>query len=174
MIETVIDAKDFRRVIAVLKTTDKDALTRLRKDMRSDIKPYAAQVAQAVPVAAPLSGMELQYSKYRWGGVRATVSFTPGKRRRARAGESALLSIAVAQTDKASRGLYFAELAGTRSTGKTPQGSHAVAVLKQRFSNNNPKGGRFLWQAFYALKPELVNLGEKSIKAFSDEVSKVI
>jgi len=149
MIETTVDAKDFRRVVAILKNTDKELVAKLRKDMRGDIKPYAAKVAEAVPAAAPLSGMELGYSKYRWGGVRAAVSFTPGKRRGARSGESNLLSIAVSPKDSGSRGLYFAELAGTRTSGSTAQGSHAISVLKQRFSNPNPKGGRFLWKAFY-------------------------
>lgn len=174
MIDTVVDAKDFRRVITVLKNTDKDLVTRLKKDMRDDVKPYAAQVAQAVPAQAPLSGMELGYSKYRWAGVLAKVSFTPGKRRRARAGESALLSIAVTSKDPASRGLYFAELAGTRTNGSTAQGTHAISVLKQRFANPNKKGGRFAWKTFYAFKPQLVSIGEKSVQAFGDEVSKVI
>lgn len=174
MIEAQVNGDDIRRVIAVLKNTDKDLVTKLRKDMRSEIKPYASQVAQAVPIQAPLSGMQLAYSKFRWTPVKAAVSFTPGKRRRSRSGESALLSIAVSPSDTKSRGLYLAELAGTRSSGFTPQGQNLVSVLKQRFTNPNQKGGRFLWKAFYAMKPQLVSLGEKSVQAFGDEVSKVI
>lgn len=174
MIDTQVNGDDIRRVLGVLKNTDKDLLVKLRKDMRSDIKPYAAQVAQAVPTNAPLSGMNLGYSKYRWSGVLGKVSFTPGKRRKARSGESALLSIAIAPKDNKSRGLYFAELAGTRTNGVTAQGSHAISVLKQRFANPNQKGGRFAWKAFYAMKPQIVALGEKSVQGFGDEVSKVI
>lgn len=174
MIDTHVNGDDIRRVVGVLKNTDKDLLAKLRKDMRSDIKPYASQVAQAVPTNAPLSGMNLGYSKFRWSSVRASVSFTPGKRRRARSGESALLSIAINPSDSGSRGLYLAELAGTRSAGFTPQGQNLISVLKQKYSNPNQKGGRFAWKAFYAMKPQLVNLGEKSIQAFGDEVSKVI
>jgi hypothetical protein len=46
--------------------------------------------------------------------------------------------------------------------------------LKKRVSNPNQKGGRFAWKAFFAMKPEIVALGEKSVQAFGDEVSKVI
>jgi len=174
MIEAQVNGDDIRRVLGVLKNTDKDLVTKLRKDMRSDIKPYASQVAQAIPVQAPISGMNHGYAATRWSAVKASVSFTPGKRRKALSGESALLSIAINPSDSGSRGLYLGELAGTRSNGFTPQGSNLISVLKKRVSNPNQKGGRFAWKAFFAMKPEIVALGEKSVQAFGDEVSKVI
>lgn len=173
MLSFVVKGDDIRRTIATLKEVDPKLVTALRKDMRSDIKPYAEQVKQAEPKAVDVpSGFLGPRNETRWTPSKATVSFTPGKRRKARSGESALVSIMMNPVESKARGSYIMELAGTRTSGSTPQGKHLISFLKGRFTNNNPKGGRFFWQKFYSMKPQLFALGQKSVNSFSEAMSK--
>jgi hypothetical protein len=166
-----IHGKDFATAMKLLRSTDADLLKQLRKDMRSDVKSYALMVQEAEPLPDQIpSGFLHPYSATRWESSKAKISLTPGRSRRGPQWQS-LLSIKVAPTSK-SRGYAIMELAGTRSSGFTPQGKHLVSFLKSRFTNPNPKGGRFFWNKFYSLKPEIVAAGTKSIDRFIDAFNK--
>lgn len=175
MLNVVVKGDDIRRAMAIIKEVDKTYLTALRKDMRNDISPYADKVRRAEPKAIDVpSGFLGPRHETRWTPSKASVSLTPGKRRKARAGESALISIMMNPVETGARGSYIMELAGTKSEGTSPQGTHLISFLKGRFMNPNPKGGRFFWNKFYDMKPEITALGQKSIDSFTEFISKDI
>lgn len=175
MINTTVKGDDIRKVVKLLRTVEPNLLKQLRKDMRNDIKPYAAMVTKSEPKSIDVpTGFLAPRHATRWTPSKSSISFTPGKRRKARSGESNLLSIAINPVESGARGYYIMELAGTRSSGSSPQGQHLISLLNGRFNNPNPKAGRFFWKAFFDMKSQIVGLGEKSIQAFGDAASKEI
>jgi hypothetical protein len=149
-----LDAKQVREALKALKAIDANVVKDLRRDLRSNLSPIAKQVADAVPVAPPLSGFA-NAGATAWSAVTGKTSFTPGRTRYA--GTSSLVSIRV--QPKATRGVYIAELAGSRSSGYTVAGQNLIAILNSRFPMKG-KGGRFIYAKFRMLRPDVVRIAE--------------
>ena len=146
-----VDAQGVREAIAELKNIDPDLVKALRTDMRSSLKPFAARIKEALPADPPLSGMG------HGGGTRylpttVNVSITTGKSRK-NPTLSALASIRATPKNK-SRGLYLAELAGSRSSGYTPQGRNLISVLNER-KRMRGSAGRFIYDSFRRNKDQI-------------------
>jgi hypothetical protein len=126
----------------------------LRTDLKSNLGPIAKQVTNDLgkPSQPPLSGFR-NNGATAWSGTRTTVSFTPGKSREF---ANSLVSIRVTPLGKR-RGIFIAELAGSRSSGITSQGSNLITVLNSRKPMRG-KGGRFIYNKFRELRPEVVRL----------------
>jgi hypothetical protein len=60
---------------------------------------------------------------------------------------------------KATRGVYIAELAGSRSSGYTTAGQNLISILNSRFPMKG-KGGRFIYSKFRLLRPDVVRIAE--------------
>ena len=146
-----IDATGIREAINALKKIDPDLVKALRSDLRSSLKPFAQQIKQATPEDPPLSGMAHK-GDTRYTTDSATVSMTTGKSRKFPT-MSALVSIRLTPKNKA-RGLYLAELAGSRSTGYTAQGRNMIAVLNQRKPMVG-SGGRYGYDSFRRQQPQI-------------------
>ena len=69
---------------------------------------------------------------------------------------SALVSFRVTPRNKG-RGLYSAELGGSRSTGYTEQGRNMIAVLNQRQPMIGA-GGRYAYNSFRRQQPQIFAL----------------
>lgn len=149
-----LDAVQVRAVLRELKNIDPESVKDLRKDLRSRLVPFAAQIASVVPVDPPLSGLA-NNGATAWGPVAGKVGFTPGKSRR---NAKNLVAIRIDPINK-KRGLYIAELAGSRSAGATPQGANLISVLNQRKPMKG-RGGRFAYNQFRLLRPDILKTAE--------------
>jgi hypothetical protein len=150
MIETPkLNADDVRRALKALKEIDPQIVKDLRKELRTRLSPIAQQVAQAVPNEPPLSGLGSQ-----WSRVKGKVSLTPGRSKKT---GNALVSVRVDPVS--GRGLYIAELAGSRSTG-TGTGRNLIEVLNQRKPMKG-RGGRYVYAQFRLLRPDVIVIAEK-------------
>lgn len=148
-----VNADDVRRVIKVLKQVDADIVKDLRAELRGKLGPVANQIASAVPNEPPLSGFA-NNGATGWGPVRGKTAFTPGKSRR---NANSLVSIRIDSGTK--RGPYIAELAGTRTSGRSPQGEAMIYQLQNRKATQG-RGGRYAYAQFRLLRPDVVRLAE--------------
>jgi len=146
-----VDATGIREAINALKKIDPDLVKALRSDLRSSLKPFAQQIKEATPADPPLSGMGHQ-GDTRYTPDTVSVSLTTGKSRKFPE-MSALVSFRVTPRNKG-RGLYLAELAGSRSTGYSARGRNMIAVLNQRRPMIG-RGGRYAYDTFQRGKPAI-------------------
>jgi hypothetical protein len=155
MIQTPrLDADDVRRALKALKEIDPQIVKDLRKELRSKLSPVAQQVAAAVPIDPPLSGFR-NAGETRWSAVTPKTSFTPGRSKKT--GNSL---VAVRIQPKEGRGVYIAELAGSRTSGSTASGQSLIRVLNERQPMKG-KGGRYIYAKFRLLRPDVINIAER-------------
>ena len=150
-VRPVIEGADFRSALTMLKTVDPDMVKDLRKSLRSALGSEARQIAGAMPTTPPLSGMAWPS---RFSG---TVVLSPGRRRRG--GVSSLVGLRVRGNPDA--GFRMAELAGSRSSGVTPQGRAMIANLP-----GSARGGRFAYAKFMKDRANLLRKAERVIADF--------
>lgn len=154
-----VDAKDFRKALAILKQVDPDVTKNLRAKLKTELAPYASSLAAQMPQVSPLRGMIGDFpTSYR--PPQGKVSFTTGS---GRGSANRLLAI---QLDAGKqRGFYIADLAGTRSKGFTPQGKAMIEKLNSiaPLSGRRKKGGRFGWAKFIRIYGTVRNKSEKII-----------
>ena len=155
MITATLDASDVRAALRELRKIEPDSVKDLRKDLRSKLVPFAAQIASTVPIDPPLSGLA-NNGATAWSPVKGKVGFTPGKNR---VNATNLVAIRIDPLNK-KRGLYIAELAGSRSGGSTPQDGNLISVLNQRRPMKG-RGGRFAYAQFRLLRPDILKTAER-------------
>jgi hypothetical protein len=152
MITPQVGAEGIRKALAILREAEPTVTKDLKADLRGKLSNIAKQTAEAVPTSPPLSGFGSQ-SPTGWSRVSGIVSVTPGK---SRVAGNHLVSIRV-RPQGARRGLFIAELAGSRSGGQTPAGRNLIRVLNQRFPMQG-RGGRFAYNKFRLLRPDAVRI----------------
>jgi len=152
MITPKVGQEGIRRALSILRETEPEVNKTLKAELKGKLSNIAKQTAEGVPVAPPLSGFRSQ-SPTGWTRVSAIVSATPGK---SRVAGNHLVSIRVRPQGNR-RGLFIAELAGSRSGGQTPAGRNLIRVLNQRFPMQG-KGGRFAYAKFRLLRPDAVQI----------------
>ena len=168
MITPKIEANNIREAVKELKALDKNLVKELRKDLRASIGPFAKQVANAVPVEPPLSGLG-QYGPTGWSPVRPSISFTPGRSRKS--GDH-LVSIRINPTRK-QRGLYLGELAGSRSRGASARGRNLISVLNQRAPMKG-RGGRYAYKKIRLMRPDAIALAVGIVNKLIGQVNRRI
>jgi hypothetical protein len=148
-----VNARDFARVVRVLRRVDKTLVDDLRDGFKSGILPIGKQIeARVNAVAAPMSGMN-RNGRTRWSPLTAKVSTTPGYSRKYTS------LVALQFTPKGGAGLAIAENAGSKSPGKTRNGVFFIRRLVAVVPGWD-NGGRFLYRAFMPFKNDLYQLGE--------------
>ena len=150
-----LNAADVRAALRELRKAEPESVKDLRKELKSKLVPFAAQIASTVPIDPPLSGLA-NNGATAWSAVAGKVSFTPGKNR---VNATNLVAIRIDPLNK-KRGLYIAELAGSRSAGATPQGANLISVLNQRRPMKG-RGGRFAYNQFRLLRPDILKTAER-------------
>jgi hypothetical protein len=168
MFTPTLDARQVRAVIKELRGIDQQIVKDLRSDLRSQLAPVATQIAGAVPVDPPLSGFR-NNGATGWSPVKGKVGFTPGKSRN---NAKNLVAIRVDPVG-GKRGLYIAELAGSRSAGSTPSGANLISVLNSR-SPMNGRGGRYAYKQFRFLRPDVVKIAERILNATFAKIDRKI
>ena len=169
MIETpTLDAKDVRRVLNVLKTVSPTITKDLRTDLRSKLGPVSKDVTADLGDRSnpPLSGFA-NSGATSWSGTRTSISFTPGK---SRSGGNSLVSIRVTPLGKR-RGIYIAELAGSRSSGLSARGANLISVLNSRKPMKG-RGGRYIYNKFRELRPEVITLATSILNGTFTKLAK--
>lgn len=147
-----VDAKEFRKVLKVLKVIEPDSQKKLGQSLKGKLQPLANQVASAVPNESPLIGMN-NLGRTAWGTVRGKTAFTPGRGRR---NATNLVAIRIDAGERAA-GPIIAELAGSRSPGKTASGKAMIDKLN-RVKPMKGRGGRFAYNQFRLLRPDIVRI----------------
>lgn len=159
MLRPTIDAPQFRDVLAQLKGIDPDIVKALRKDLRTELKPFAQQIAKAYPSTAPLSGMANE-GRLAWPDrVSGTIFVTPGRSKR---GGQKLVGIRLRGNPDA--GMAMAELAGSKSSGRSARGAAMIRGLRSRYPFR--KGGRFGFREFLRNRDEALKGAEKVIDRY--------
>jgi hypothetical protein len=152
-----IDYVDFRRVYQDLQRAEPEMTKQMVRDFKEEVKPFAQKVARGVPHSAPLSGMDHK-GRTRWAKVNGTSTFKPsGGRGRVAFG---------LKFSSQGAGYALAELAGTRSNGRTPQGQAFIRNLAIRNPLLYGKYGRFLFRAYLPHKQEMIRLADNVLNKF--------
>jgi hypothetical protein len=148
-----IDRKSFNRALNVLKTMEENVVKDLRKDLRTELQPFASNLASAMPEVAPISGLA-RYPKY--AQPKGSVSLLTGRK-------GGLVTI---NLKAAERGFWLAEMAGTVSEGKTNAGKALVRNLNARKplrGSGKRKPGRYAWPQFRLLLPDAAKRAEEIV-----------
>jgi hypothetical protein len=109
----------------------------------------------------------MRYGRLGWGPRKGVVGFTPGKNR---ANATNLVAIRIQSVPLSGQaGFMFAELAGTRSNGFTPEGQNFISVLNSRYPMTG-KSGRFFYRQFRLLRPDIVKLAESILNSTFEKI----
>lgn len=170
MIEPKLDPGDVRRAIKALNEIDKGLVKELRSKLKTSLLPIGNQIKMAVPINPPLSGFRHK-GPTAWSKTAAKVSFTPGRSKKFKKGNP-LVSIRI-DPGKLRRGIYIAELAGSRSSGSTAQGRNLISVLNQR-QPMKQRGGRYAYSNFRMRRPEIVKIAVRILNVYLNKVDRKI
>jgi len=187
MITPTVNAEKIREAVAELRKIEGEQVKLLRQELRSKISPFAKEIAQNVPQEPPLSNFAHD-GVTSWSDVTPKISFTPGRSRKT---GNHLVSIRI-QPRAGKRGLYIAELAGSRnqvsgrnrgyvrqtSSGPVtvrPHGTNSGRALIQNLNSRfkmKGRGGRFAYTKFRSLRPMAVQLATGTIKRYMEKVNR--
>lgn len=165
MIKYDVRADGVREMLAQLKEIDPKLVTQFRKELRGTAKDMASIIQSRIQVTPPLSNMKptmgVAGRSLIWQGAKTRVSISmAGSRRR---DVTPLLAIKV-DSPKGAPGYIAAESAGSQgASGNTPQGTHFIAMMTQKFGPLKGKGGnRIAWKYFWAQRA-LLNRAAASV-----------
>ena len=196
MIETtlMLDKKSVDRLRAAMKELDPSSMNAMKKDLKTAIKPLAAQVKASVPTASPFKGMARNYyGLVQWEQPKVTVSVTPA--RGGKSGWSQIVGL-VATGGSSRLGFDYAEMAGVRKRAPRPRSksyqrrgdsvvrTHAnrgqgdALITKARsVSQYNFKAGHFAYGKFLSLRPQMIIISQliinKVAKEFNTKVQRL-
>jgi nicotinamide mononucleotide (NMN) deamidase PncC len=156
MIKYDVRADGVREMLAQLKEIDPKLVTQFRKELRGTARDMASTIQSRIQVTPPLSGMGGYTPRSLiWQGAKTRVSISmAGSRQR---DVTPLLAIKV-DSPRGAPGYIAAESAGSKgSSGNTPQGTHFIAMMTQKFGPLKGKGGnRIAWKYFWGQR-DLLN-----------------
>lgn len=162
-----VDARDFRKALRVLEGLEEGSAKQLRQELKGDLQPVANQVASAIPTASPLIGMQNQ-GRTGWSAVAGKVSFTPGRNR-----NRATNLLAIRVEPKNGVGPMIAEFAGSVSKGRTASGRAMIRKLND-LKPIKKRGGRYSYDEFRRLRPEIVKLATDIINKYMNKVERAL
>jgi hypothetical protein len=167
-LRAVVDSSMLREAAKRVKEIDPEIRKGFIKDLKADLRPYAAQIVSSVPGkgSPPLSGMASS-GRLRWGGARASVHVTPG------GGRGSLARIEIYGPGETRGGFKMVDLAGTKNNAKTSQGDAMISNLGRRLPlSASGKGGRFAWRGFMQHRPAFLNKAIERLDQYSDRISR--
>ena len=176
MIKYDVRADGVREMLAQLKEIDPALVRQFRKDLKNTAKDMSSTIEARIGVTPPLAGMG-NYTPYAltFQGAKARVSISlAGSRKR---DVTPLLAIKV-DSVKGAPGYMAAESAGRLGgEGNTPQGTHFIAAMTDKFGPLKGKGGnRIAWKYFWGQRPLLNRAAQMVIDKFerivTDEMSR--
>jgi hypothetical protein len=126
-----VEASDLKVLLAELKKIDPNLRKELQKEMRTGLKPIVSKLQGGIPKQAPLSGFAnaAAGSRYGWAGVTGRTQTPLGKRAK-KPGFYPVVSMSFRSRGKVA-GFEIMELAGSKSSGATPQGRGMISALNR-------------------------------------------
>jgi len=177
----VVDSSMLREAAKRVKEIDPQIRKDLINGLKTDLKPYAAQIASGVPANPPLSGFA-HNGRTRWSKITGSAYVTPG------GGRGSLARIEIYGRGEARAGLKYADLAGTKNNfqdgkmsnrGRSPsymvngQGRALARNLQQRYPlSAGGKGGRFAWAGFMKHRPAFLDVVVKRLDEYSSKIER--
>jgi hypothetical protein len=127
--EFTVQAADLKVLLAELRQIDPNLRKELQKEMRSGLKPIVSKLQAGIPKQAPLSGFgnAAAGGRYVWGGVTGRTQTPLGKRAK-KPGFYPVVSMSFRSRGKVA-GFEILELAGSKTSGATPQGRGMIRAL---------------------------------------------
>jgi len=168
-----VKAADLKVLLAELKNVDPGLRKALQKEMRDDLKPIVTKLAGGVPTASPLSGFASapSGSRWRWAGVSGRTQTPLGKRAK-KPGFYPVVSMSFRSRGKAA-GFEILELAGSKTSGATPQGRGMIRALN-RVAPIVGGLGRFLIPDGKKAAPEATRVARDIIEKYVGKVNRRI
>jgi hypothetical protein len=171
MIDFDVRAEGVRDMVAQLKAIDPKLASQFRRELKGTAQDMASVIKSRIQVTPPLSGMGGYTPRaLLWQGAVTKVSISlAGSRRR---DVTPLLSIKV-DSPKGAPGYMAAESAGRLGgEGNTPQGTHLIAAMTDKFGPLKGKGGnRIAWKYFNAQYPVLRRAAMEVIDNFERKIT---
>ena len=171
MIDFDVRAEGVRDMVAQLKAIDPKLASQFRRELKGTAQGMASFIKSRIQVTPPLSGMGGYTPRaLLWQGAVTKVSISlAGSRRR---DVTPLLSIKV-DSPKGAPGYMAAESAGRLGgEGNTPQGTHFIAAMTDKFGPLKGKGGnRIAWKYFNAQYPVLRRAAMEVIDNFERKIT---
>jgi len=166
MIKYDVRAEGVRDMVAQLKAIDPKLATQFRKELRGTAQDMASIIKARIQVTPPLSGMAGYSARSLiWQGATTKVSISlTGSRKR---DVTPLLAIK-ADSPKGAPGYIAAEKAGSLgASGNTPQGTHFIAMMTEKFGPLKGKGGnRIAWKYFWGQRALLNRAANRVVEKF--------
>jgi len=127
--EATVRVQGVKETLKILKQVDPELRKALMKEMRTAAKPLVQEVQRALPVQAPLSGMDNE-GRLGWNSTRVTRNVklkVGGKKVRSQRGqEFPLLRVTI---NDAAAAMF--DMAGRGGSGNTPQGQALIRGLSR-------------------------------------------
>jgi len=160
-----VDAKDFARVMRVIKSIDKDLANELSRTIKPAITPIAKMIEARVNSSrAPMSGMN-KPGRLRWNKLSATVRVTGGFSWKS----PNLVTIDFAKPSAA--GIALVENAGSKTSGNSLRGQLFIRRV-QSVVPGWDNGGRYLYRAFMPYKSAVYGLAENLVERWIARVNR--
>lgn len=163
-----IDDASLRRALKVLRTMEQESLKELKADMKGSLEPFASRAASQLPITPALSGFARSPG---YGVAKGAVKTNTSGRKRS--GNSVVrLTVQSTRTNK-TKGLLFAEFAGTKSSGLTNSGRAMIRSL------NSIKpivrgAGRFTYGYIRSERRDIIKVAEKVIDKYMKKAEKFL
>jgi hypothetical protein len=172
--EIYLDPKDVKRLVGELKILDKNLVKQLRADLKTDMKGIASDVRKNTPKEIGkkrLRGFQNAGPTRMARTTRATTTLTTQAKKLRNKGWTSIMAIEIAPSPKDARGIYIAELAGSRTNGVTGAGRNLVAQLNA-LKPMQGRGGRFFYDRFRRLRPQAIAVAENVLRKFIKKVQR--
>lgn len=168
MIRPEIDSTQLKVLVREMKQFDPELRKSFVKGLKRDLQPFADKLASMVPKEPPLSGFGHK-GRTGWPSkIRGTAYVTPS-------GRKSLARIEIYGAGAYKAALKIADLAGTRMTYvKTREGLNMIDVLNRRYPLWNNRGGRFVWSAFMARRPDMIRFAQDVLDEYSSFINKKV
>ena len=189
MIRAEVDQEAIKLLIARVREVDPSMMRAFTAEFKSDLEPYAKDVAAAVPAFAPIKGF-LHQGRTSWskpvGKVVSRLSAGSGRaafmiRVEGSGGKLAGLKIGDLAGYKDDAGGWKKEVAGyTRSDGIVikaykntgNQGRALIKRLNQDSPLYNGRGGRYVFRAYIMKKPQIIAAADAAFSKFAQNASR--
>jgi hypothetical protein len=181
-----IDSSDLRRIARKVRELEPAIKKEMVDGLKSDLKPYAQQIAGDVPTLGVPGAMRGfgHGGRTAWGKVQGSAYVTPG------GGRGSVARMEIFGRGQRRAAFKIADLAGTKedygdglyaTVGTSPwyfingQGRDMVSRLADfgRLSANG-KGGRFAWAGFMKYRPRFLNVTIDRLDKYAQKVGERI
>lgn len=175
-----VNAENLRTVLRELGKVDPNLRKELRTEMKTAVKPLAAELKQKVPAQPPLSGFSRANTRqqkrngdtnyFRWASSVNSSVITPMSKRPRQGGFTPVVSIRM-RSRKGFAGFEIMELAGSKSSGVTSQGRAMISALNKRYPIRGGLG-RFVIPEFKDSGAEVHAAAKQILVKFADKVNR--